>query len=231
MYLEDVYQRLIETARQRVRAGVLSERGLARECGMSQPHMHNVLKDIRSLSAASADRLMRALRTTVPELLWRYPGEAETSVRAIPLLRGRIGPGGETGLTTFRGYSPFPGTLVDQLVAPVAARLAPELVLPAALHYNDLVLLDQNPAVRSTPRGRNCWVVSDGSGLRVRYVMVGGTRVYLASETTVDDPQRWQAVPLQGRNILDIVRARIVWIGRELEAEKAGPDGAVSAGN
>jgi hypothetical protein len=231
MYLDEVYRRLIESARQRVRAGELSERGLARLCNMSQPHLHNVLKDIRALSPESADRLMRALNTNVPELLWRYPGEVETGVHAVPLLRGRIGPGGDRTLTDFRGFTPLPASLLKGVVTPVAARLAAELVLPATLRFNDLVLLDQSPEVRSSPRGRGCWVVAEEGGLRVRYVKVGGTRIYLASEATVSDPQRWQPITLQGKNILDIVRARIVWIGREMETESAGPADTPGPGN
>lgn len=223
MYIEDLHQRLIELARQRVRSGELTERGLARLCDMSQPHVHNVLKSIRTLSPGSAGRLMRALKVTVPELLWRYPGEIETGVSAVPVLRGRIGPGGDAVLSNYKGYMPFPVSLVTGVIEPVAARLAPDLVLPRLVAPNDLVLLDQNPAVRQNPRGRGCWVVAEKGGLRVRYVKVGGTRIYLACEATVHDPQRWQPVPVYGRNILEVVRARIVWIGREMETEPAGP--------
>ena len=166
---------------------------------------------------------MQALKLSVPELLWRYPGDIEIGVRAVPLIRNLIGPGTEASFTVFRGYMPFPAVLVAGLLQPVAARLAPDLVLPAPVATNDLVLLDQNPAVRARPSGGNCWVVADGTGLRVRYVKLGGTRVYLANEATVHDPQRWQSIPLQGRNILDIVRARIVWIGREMEKTPPGP--------
>jgi len=215
----------VDVARQRVRAGQLTERGLARLCGTSQPHMHNVLKNIRALSTASADRLMQALNLSVPELLWRFPSDIELGVRAVPVVRNRIGPGADAVFTNFRGYTPFPAALVDGLLHPVAARLSPDLVLPRPLAANDLVLLDQNPLERQRPPAGNLWVVSDGTGLRVRYVKLGGTRVYIANETTVADPRNWQAIPLQGRNILDIVRARIVWIGREMEKPPAAsPD-------
>jgi hypothetical protein len=111
---------------------------------------------------------------------------------------------------------PFPRRLVDSLGNPVAAQLAPDLVLPRMVAANDFILLDQNPEVRSNPRGEGCWVVSEQSGLRVRYVRMGGTKLYLANESTVRDPRLWEAVSLQGREITDIVRARIVWIGREI---------------
>jgi hypothetical protein len=216
VHIEDLYERLVDVARQRIRSGELTERGLSRLCGVSQPHIHNVLKQIRMLSPGSADRLMDALGITLPELLWRAPDDGSGSVRIVPMLRHRIGPGLDTSLTVFRGYMPFPTRIVEKLVNPVVAQLGPDLVLPSAVSANDLILLDQNPEVRASPKGESCWVVSEPAGLRVRYVRWGGTRVYLANQDTVRDPKLWDAMPLQGNSVADIVRARIVWIGREL---------------
>jgi hypothetical protein len=121
----------------------------------------------------------------------------------------------------------MPESLLKDLVQPVAARLAPDLVLPRGLAARDLVLLDQNPAVRAMPvsaaEGGDAWVVDSGAGLRVRYLRMDAASLYIANEDTLADPRRWQAIPLRGRNILDIVRARIVWIGREMETQPAGP--------
>ncbi len=219
MHIEDLYDRLVDVARQRIRAGELTERGLSRMCGLSQPHMHNVLKNIRTLSAGSAGRLMDALGVTLPELVWRFRDEDASAVRVIPIVRNRIGPGIEAVLSSWRGFMPFSKGLVEPLSSPVVAQVAPDLVLPSAVAANDFILLDQNPEVRSRPGGEKCWVVSDGSGLRIRYVKVSGTKIYLANENTVADPRQWQAIPLQDRDITDIVRARIVWIGRQLEPD------------
>jgi hypothetical protein len=221
--IEDLHQRLIEVARQRVRAGQLTERGLARLCGLSQPHMHNVLKNIRALSMNSADRLMQALDLSLPDPLWQFPDGMDAGVRVVPVIRDPIGPGMDASLSIFQGNLPFPEGLVKYLVRPVAARLAPDLVLPKPLAANDLALLDQNPADRRQPSENHCWVVADGPGLRIRYVRLGGAMVYLANEPTVGDPRSWQSIPLAGREILDVVRARIVWIGRKMELAPAGP--------
>jgi hypothetical protein len=216
VHIEDLCLRLVDVARQRIRAGELTERGLSRMCGISQPHIHNVLKSIRALSPGSADRLMDALGVTLPELLWRSGSEDGSGVRVVPVLRNRIGPGIEADLTSWRGFMPFPRRLVEPLANPVAARLAPDLVLPRMLAANDVILLDQSPEMRANPRGESCWVVADGSDLSVRYVKMGGTKLYLAGETTVREPHLWEAVSLCGKDILDIVRARVVWIGREI---------------
>jgi len=61
--------RLLAHLRDRVRSGELTERGLARRTGISQPHIHNVLKGERLLSIGAADKILRALRLDLLELL------------------------------------------------------------------------------------------------------------------------------------------------------------------
>ena len=149
--------------------------------------------------------------------------------RAVPIIRNRsCGPGTDAVFTVFRGNMPMPGWLLEDLVETgYMARLAPDLVLPRSLAANDLVLLDQNPAVRAalsgnSASGTSVWIVADAAGLRARYLRLEGGRVYAGNEVTRGDPRQWVSIPLQGRNILEIVRARIVWIGREMETEPAG---------
>jgi hypothetical protein len=166
---------------------------------------------------------MRALDLRVSDLLWRISTEPDADVRAIPMLKNRIGPGADADFTAIHGHIPLPEWLLAGVVDPLAARLASDLVLPRALAAHDLVLLDQNPLIRAAPGYNGIWVVSEGSGLRVRYLRWEAARVRIADEVTLEDPQKWHSIPLQGRNILDIVRARIVWIGREMEKEPAGP--------
>jgi hypothetical protein len=223
VYFQDLQRKLIDLARERVRAGEVTERGLAKICAISQSHMHNVLKNVRGFSPCSADRLMRALDLRVPDLLWRVPEEIDSDIRAIPIVRNRIGPGTDAVLSTFRGHIPMPDWLLKKAIDPVVARLGPDLVMPKALAAHDLVLLDQNPAVRADPNPGSLWVVAEGTGLRVRYLRMPGAQLHVADELTVEEPEKWRFVPLQGRNILDVVRARIVWISREMETEPAGP--------
>lgn len=235
MYFRELQGKLVELAREKVRAGLVTERGLAKLCGISQPHMHNVFKGIRSLSPNSADRLMHALGIQVADLLWGVSAGtssgADSGVVAVPLVRNRIGPGTAGALDVFRGNIPMPGALLKNLVEPVTANLAPDLVMPAALASNDLVLLDQNPLVRAAPTGSGVWIVAEAAGLRARYLRLAGTRLLVGNEVTRSDPQQWLSIPLQGRNILEIVRAHIVWIGREMETEPAGPADPVGHGD
>ena len=59
MNFQELRQRLIAELRERVRSGEVTERGLARMIGLSQPHMHNVLKGKRLFSLETTDEILR----------------------------------------------------------------------------------------------------------------------------------------------------------------------------
>ena len=69
MYFETLQGRLIECVRWRVRNGEYTERRLAGLVGVSQPHMHNILKGVRTLSPNTADRILRTLEMSVLDLV------------------------------------------------------------------------------------------------------------------------------------------------------------------
>ncbi len=81
MYFADLHQRLLGHIRALLDRGETTERRLARQAGLSQSHLHNVLKGARGLSNELADRLLRHLELTVVDLL--SPAE-----RAQPPARG-----------------------------------------------------------------------------------------------------------------------------------------------
>jgi transcriptional regulator with XRE-family HTH domain len=62
-------QRLVEELRLRVRSGEATERGLARLSGISQPHLHHVLKGKRTFSIETSDEVLRRLRIDVLQLI------------------------------------------------------------------------------------------------------------------------------------------------------------------
>ena len=53
----------------RIAEGEITERALARRAGISQPHLHNVLKGIRGMTPDVADRLLEALHLSMEELV------------------------------------------------------------------------------------------------------------------------------------------------------------------
>ena len=62
--------------RARVRNGEITERGLARLVGVSQPHIHNILKGIRVLTPDIGDRILAELNMSIFDLAdsyWKTP--------------------------------------------------------------------------------------------------------------------------------------------------------------
>ena len=69
MTFHDLQQRFLDELRQRVRSGAATERGLARSSGISQPHLHNVLKGRRKLSLRKADGVLHRLQIDLLHLI------------------------------------------------------------------------------------------------------------------------------------------------------------------
>lgn len=78
---QELHRRLIVLLLSRIRGGEITERRLARMTGVSQPHIHNVLKGKRLFSAETADLVLRELELDVLDLIdplellqWRNRG-------------------------------------------------------------------------------------------------------------------------------------------------------------
>ncbi len=75
MYFEMLHLRLVAVIKSRIRNGEVSERRLAHISGISQPHIHNVLKGVRVLSPRLADRILKVLGISILDLI--EPSEVE----------------------------------------------------------------------------------------------------------------------------------------------------------
>jgi transcriptional regulator with XRE-family HTH domain len=65
----ELHRRFVTHLRQRVSRGEITERGLARTTGVSQPHIHNVLKGKRSFSVEMADAILYHLNLDLVDLI------------------------------------------------------------------------------------------------------------------------------------------------------------------
>ena len=228
MLCEGLLHQIVELARYQVRTGRTTERRLASLAGVSQPHLHNVLKGIRQLSPESGDKILRSLNLSVPDILWWHPGEVEPGTISIPILRDRVGPGSRVDWDARRGYLALPRTLTGRLTDPVAIRLAPDSAMPGQFRANDLVVIDRDPRLIETPAPGWCWVVAEAGGLRVRYLQRGEQGLVVASEPSFGRAPEWR-VP-QGQNPKELIRGRIVWTSRELEAAPSRSPGSAGGG-
>src|SRR5690242_17249068 len=130
MYFELLHERLVGHLRAMVRNGQLTERRLARLTGVSQPHLHNVLKGVRELSAQMADQVVTQLRLSAFDLLADSELGAAPHANAreryveVPLLAGRLGPGHAfPDFHRHDGLLPFLRGELAGIARPLAARL------------------------------------------------------------------------------------------------------------
>jgi hypothetical protein len=226
MYFGVNQNRLLQRVREMVHCGEITERGLARVTGVSQPHVHNMLKGVRAFSPEFADQLLHHLGLTLADLLQdpnEIPGHGTLhTFQPIPVLRGHTG-ARNFPFTPERhgGVYPFLRKQVACLTDPVVLTLQGEKSMAPRFQDGDLVLLERAESARSHPEPRSLYVVDTPQGTAVRYLRTGGRSLYMLTDESMRDPARWDYLSLAGRNILDIVRGQVVWIGRVLETNQS----------
>jgi transcriptional regulator with XRE-family HTH domain len=215
--------RLTRHLTERVRRGEMSERSLARLTGYSQPHMHNVLKGSRAMTPELADRVLHLLGVPLVALLTQQElsgisPPAAAGFPAVPLLEGRLGAGKpfpQPGRPANRYL--LPARLLAAAINPAVAQLdGREEAMSPFLDPGDWVLLDRSPAARRRPRFECAYALSwKGEGFVRRCRVIRGALVVVP-----DNPTQNAKIPTQialaGHDVLDIVRGRITWIGRDL---------------
>ncbi len=122
MTFDQLLARLLREITRRIENGELTERGLARLCRLSQPHVHHILKGKRGITPQVADLFLDVLGMQAEQLIedpW-----AERKDRAefadpqhcilLPLMEGLVGPGYPPPVLRPGGlYFPFPSALLD----------------------------------------------------------------------------------------------------------------------
>jgi transcriptional regulator with XRE-family HTH domain len=192
--------------RSKVKSGELTERRLARMAGISQPHLHNVMKGVRILSPAAADTVIANLHVTAGDLLREEERQAVGQAsagpahREIPVAAGPLGPSYPfPDLQKSAGRIPFPAAELEGIAEAVAVRLSADPQAPSLFRDGDTVLLEILPeGARNLDAGSYYAIDVEGHGL---------LRCHQPA-----------AEPAGGT-----VRAKVIWMGRHL---KTGLDAA-----
>ena len=200
-------ERVRQSARESVRKGEFSERGLARLTGVSQPHIHNVLKGARSLSIKLADQLLQALKIEASEMVSGLP-PAGRALPSIPLMRDVLGSSQDFRPHLTAGQVAVPEHLSRSANGPIAAYLGEDCMLPSSLAPGDLVAIHTESELRLTIDPRTVYVVRTSHGPRLRYMRSGGGRLYLAAEPFLTTPSAWECATS--------IYGRVVWVSRPL---------------
>ena len=221
MYFELLRARLVDNLRERVRSGELTERRLARLTGVSQPHLHNVLKGVRELSAGMADQVVMQLHLSPRDLLAESelgPGAHGVPYEDAPLLEGSLGPDHPfPDLAKHKGTIPFLRGELAGIQRPLGVRLAADPNAAHLLQEGDLALLapcEENGGLPERHDAGSYFAVDLVAGSLIRRVERRGHLLLLLPEAAAEEPR---CISLADRNILEVIRARVIWIGRHLE--------------
>jgi hypothetical protein len=218
--------RLIRHLNAMVRRGEISERGLARLTLYSQPHIHNVLNGKRAMTIELADQIMALLTVPLPcllsqdELSGRLPG-LPADVLPVPILGGSLG-GGKAFPRDMSAPQQrlFPAAEAAGTISPVLVRIdRSENSMRPTVWPGDIVLLDRSLQERRRPTIDSiyavCWRNKGWIG-RCRRVSRALVLVVDNAREAVSPPP---TIPLDHRDVLDVVRGRIAWLGRDLPAD------------
>jgi len=219
----DAQAKLLANVRDRIHNGELTERGLARLIGISQPHVHNVLKGVRNLSPEIFDSILEHFQMSLLDLApvedleasLRRRRDLERTAEAAFLARP-IGPGAPwpTGMDPRRRF-PLPFSSLEVRPEWVMASLIPDPEMAASMSGADIALLDTSDQSRRDITADGLYVVSRGNQAVLRYIRPGRRGHYLATDMNLDHPAQWEPVLLPVEELYRAVRARVLWAGRE----------------
>jgi hypothetical protein len=233
---QDARLRLLAYVRDQVRNGELTERGLARLIGISQPHAHNVLKGVRNLSPEIFDLVLKYLHLSLLDLAPLDAIEAQVRSRQmdqplaeVAFLERLIGPG-KPWLSDLNWHTRFPFPISSPIVPGhvpgglAMARLVTDPAMPATLGPYDLALLDicdNHPSIYAprsiSPHG--LYVIERDGEAVLRYIRSGAQCYYLVSDTVLSLPTAWEPLKLSPPALRAAIKARVRWLGRERDRE------------
>jgi len=221
--IQDAQRKLLTHVRDRIHNGELTERGFARLIGISQPHAHNVLKGVRSLSPQIFDSILKTFNMSLLDLAPLGEIEANLERRRPPaplpemgVFASPIGPGmpWPSRINWHDRYPlPFRAQLLPEGI--VAARWVPDLSMYSTLAGFDIAVLDRSPGVRAEISPGALYVVERNNEAVFRYIRPGAHGCYLISDTTRDIPALWERAKISKSGLSDFIKARVLWLGRQ----------------
>ena len=216
--------KLIAFVRERIQNGELTERGLARRIGISQPHVHNVLSGARNLSPEILDCILEHFQMSLLDLASAEELEANLRRRALErtadaaVLAGTIGPGMPwTAAVEHRVLFPLPFRSLMPPLDLVMARLGADPEISTTLAGDDMALLDISEPRRREIVPEGLYVICRGHEAVLRYIHPGAHSYYLATDGNRNEPICWEPLRVTIEELFGAVKARVRWLGRECD--------------
>jgi len=227
---QDAQVKLLAYVRGRIQSGDLTERRLARLIGISQPHAHNVLKGARNLSPQIFDSILKYFQISLLDLAPLAELEASLKRRRapeaapeVPFMESSIGPGKAWPARVNWQKSlplPYPSRTVPEGL--VMVRLAEDPNMRITLAGWDIALLDTATEQRSDISPEGLYVVVRGEQAVLRYIRAGARSLYLLTDANRDQPNEWEELRIRRVDLLEMVKGRIQWLGRERDLPQTG---------
>lgn len=214
-------RRLIEDVRRRLHNGEFTERGLARRLGVSQPHVHNVLKGHRILTPEIGDAVLAGLGVDLLALL--TDGEldialegrrtGECACRQVGLASGVLSPcHAFPDLLDVREWARVPSHCIGNARRPVLVELGPDPELPWAASHA-LLEIDERRRADPSP-GDYCALRYGGTGF-CRRVSVAPGRILIRGQRSFEQAGIPDEIDLAERYLPETVRGIVLWTGRD----------------
>ncbi len=219
-------RRLLEHLRGRVRRGEMTNSALARHLRLSPAHMHNLLSGVRQMTPQVADVALHRLGLEITDLLSpeelrpRAPQREfkDSRFREAPVLKGRIAAGQPFPMeAVWTGSRAFTSEFLKRYTDPILVKVGPgEISMLPTIQPNDLLLLDQSAERRRNPRMTGIYALSLEDGGTVKRCEIVGSELVVMPENMQNRGFSPRTISLVDRDILEIVKGEVVWIGREL---------------
>jgi plasmid maintenance system antidote protein VapI len=215
--------RLLAHIRLRLFNGELTERRLARMIGVSQPHIHNVLKGVRSLTPEVADLLLSGLGLSVLDLLETREAGALIEDRQFsgdrapmaPVTPTPLGPGYPfPRLSEAVEWQRLPSWLWERHRRLALAPLAPDPASPLPpAHRLALICFDEDARLGAGP-AQPVVLRWQGAALVRRVRRQDGTLIVVEQQDLLA-PQESTTIHLADLSPAAFVRAVVVWSGAD----------------
>lgn len=219
----ELQARLLEHVRLRIRNGELTERNLARTIGMSQPHVHNVLKGVRALTPGMADLILAGLGLSATDMaksselgdcLQRHK-RPDSLTTDVPLLKGVLGPSQPfPDATDAAEWLRLPGQALAEVKRPVLVGLDDEQ--GGLWHGAMMALLDLDEGGRACPACPSWYAVRWGGAGFIRQVEYQSGILRILGQATFAAPPGPEMIAVDRIGVLSVVRARVLWVGPDV---------------
>ena len=222
--ISDLCARLMENLKAGVAAGSLTVRRLAREIGVSQPHMQNIMSGKRALTMQMADRLLQYQHRSALDLAsaselgeaLRLAATKSDTMRYIPVLQGVLGP--SHPFPELRGGADWrllPLHAVSHTIRPVFAELGSDAELARDFPGAKFALMDLSSHSRTNISQQRWYAIRWSGGGWIRRLRLEPGKLLVLGQGALRPTLGPDRIDLGTSRVEEHVRALVIWMGND----------------